>query len=85
VGHRTGLDYVEKRKPLSLPGHSNPTVIQTVKNKTIPITGRCEMLGVPHCLDNRVIDGGKAVSPTHRPHFTPQIFLMFPVLISVRG
>jgi hypothetical protein len=23
-------------------------------------------------LDNRLIDGGKVVSPTHRPHFTPQ-------------
>jgi hypothetical protein len=23
-------------------------------------------------LDNRLIDGGKDVSPTHPPHFTPQ-------------
>jgi hypothetical protein len=30
------------------------------------------MLGIPHCLDNRLIDGGKVVSPTHRPHFTAQ-------------
>jgi hypothetical protein len=29
------------------------------------------MLRIPHCLDNRLSDGGKAVSPTHRPHFTP--------------
>jgi hypothetical protein len=38
-------------------------------------------------LDNRHIDGCKAVIPTHQPHFTPQkhFFLMFPVLISVRG
>jgi hypothetical protein len=37
-------------------------------------------------LDNRLIDG-KVISPTHRLHFTPQklFFLMFPVLISVRG
>jgi hypothetical protein len=37
-----------------------------------------------HCLDNWLIDGGKVVSPTH---FTPRkdFFLMFPVLISVRG
>jgi hypothetical protein len=37
--------------------------------------------------DNRLIDGGKVVGPKHRPHFTPQkhYFLMFPVLISVRG
>jgi hypothetical protein len=46
------------------------------------------MLKIPHCLDNLLIDGGKVVSPTLRPHFTPQkheFFLMFPVLISVRG
>jgi hypothetical protein len=43
----------------------------------IPVTGRgglqgCEMLRVPHCLDNRLTDGGKVVSPTHPTHFTPQ-------------
>jgi hypothetical protein len=26
----------------------------------------------PTLLDNRLTDGGKVVSPTHRPHFTPQ-------------
>jgi hypothetical protein len=30
------------------------------------------MLRSPHCLDNRLTDGGKVVSPTHPPHFTPQ-------------
>jgi hypothetical protein len=25
------------------------------------------MLRIPHCLDNRLIDGSKFVSPTHRP------------------
>jgi hypothetical protein len=25
------------------------------------------MLRIPHCLDIRFIDGGKAVSPTHQP------------------
>jgi hypothetical protein len=30
------------------------------------------MLRVPHCLDNRLTDSGKVVSPTHPPHFTPQ-------------
>jgi hypothetical protein len=29
------------------------------------------MLRIPNSLDNRVIDGGKVVSPTHQPHFTP--------------
>jgi hypothetical protein len=27
----------------------------------------CEMLKIPHCLDNRLTVGGKAVSLTHRP------------------
>jgi hypothetical protein len=44
------------------------------KVKAIPIRGleSGEMLRIPHCLDNRLIDGGEAVSPTQRPHFTPQ-------------
>jgi hypothetical protein len=29
------------------------------------------MLRIPHCLDNRLIDGRKVVSPTHRPRSTP--------------
>jgi hypothetical protein len=29
------------------------------------------MLRIPHCLENRLTDGGKDVSPTHRPKFTP--------------
>jgi hypothetical protein len=28
---------------------------------------------IPHCLDNRLIDGDKVVSLTHRPRSTPQI------------
>jgi hypothetical protein len=27
------------------------------------------MLRIPHCLDNRLIDGGKVVSPTHLHQF----------------
>jgi hypothetical protein len=39
-----------------------------IKSKAIPVTGRgglwgCEMLRIPHCLDNRLINGGKVVSP----------------------
>jgi hypothetical protein len=30
------------------------------------------MLKIPRCLDNRLTDGGKIVSLTHLPHFTPQ-------------
>jgi hypothetical protein len=32
----------------------------------------CEMFRVLHCLDNRLTDGGKVVSPTNQPHFNPQ-------------
>jgi hypothetical protein len=32
----------------------------------------CEMSRIELCLDNRLTDGGKVISPTHRPHFTPQ-------------
>jgi hypothetical protein len=42
------------------------------KSKAISVTGRgglkgCKMLRIPHCLDNRLTDGGKIVSPTLRP------------------
>jgi hypothetical protein len=37
---------------------------------------RVERLRLPHYLDKRLIDGGKVVSPTRRPHFTPR-FLYF--------
>jgi hypothetical protein len=45
--------------------------------KAILVTGfrglyGCDMLRIPHCLDNRLTDGGNVVSPTHPPHFTPQ-------------
>jgi hypothetical protein len=47
------------------------------KSNAIPVTGRgglwgCEMLGIPHCLDNRPTDGDKVVSPTHRLRSSPQ-------------
>jgi hypothetical protein len=39
------------------------------------------MLRIPHCLDKQLTDGGKVVSPTHRPHFTPRnIIVSFLVL-----
>jgi hypothetical protein len=54
-----------------------PFYIIISKAKAIPVTGLgglqgCEMLRIPHCLDNRLTDGGKFVSPTHSPHSTPQ-------------
>jgi hypothetical protein len=64
--------------------------VMTLK-KSIPVTGRgglqvCETLRIPHYLDIRLIDGGKVVSPTHRPRSTPRniIFLLL-VLIALPG
>jgi hypothetical protein len=49
----------------------------SLKCKAIPVIGHagpygCETLRVPHYLDNRLADGGKVVSLTRRPPFTPQ-------------
>jgi hypothetical protein len=52
--------------------------VGTVKySKTITVTGLgglwgCEMLRIPHCLDNRLTDGDKVVSPTQPPRSTLQ-------------
>jgi hypothetical protein len=57
----------------------------------MPVTGRgsvvdYEMLRIPHCLDNRLTDGGKNVSLTHRLRSTPQKhYVLLLVLISVGG
>jgi hypothetical protein len=47
-----------------------------IKVKAIPVTGRggpqgFETSRLPHFLDNRLKDGGKIVSLTRRPLFTP--------------
>jgi hypothetical protein len=53
-----------------------------VKGKAIPVEGR-EKSRLQHFLDNRLTDGGEAVSLMYRPRFThPGKFL---VLIPVRG
>jgi hypothetical protein len=51
-------------------------------SKAIPVPGRggpqgCERLRLPHYLDKRPIDGGKVVSPTRLPHFTPRFLHFF--------
>jgi hypothetical protein len=56
-----------------------------LKNKANPVAGReglwgCDMSRIPHSRDNRLIDGGKIVSPTQQPRSTPQKHY-----ISVRG
>jgi hypothetical protein len=52
-------------------------MIYIKKGKVIPATGHegpqgCEMSRLPHSLDNRLTDGGKVVSLTRQPPFTPQ-------------
>jgi hypothetical protein len=47
------------------------------KGKAIPVTGRggpqsCGTFSLPHCLDNRLTNGGEAVSLMHQPPFTPR-------------
>jgi hypothetical protein len=45
------------------------------------------MLRIPHCLDNRLTDGGKVVSPTHRRnseyHIFSQSFNLFYVALNI--
>jgi hypothetical protein len=43
------------------------------------------MLTIPHCLHSRLTDGGKVVSPTHRPHFTPRKIIIFMFLVMLGG
>jgi hypothetical protein len=52
-------------------------VLRYRKGKDIPVTGRggpsgCERSRLPHYLHKRLTDGGKVVSPTRRPPFTPR-------------
>jgi hypothetical protein len=41
------------------------------------------MLRTPYCQDNRLTDGGKVVSPKHRPRSLPQEHYLLLVLIFV--
>jgi hypothetical protein len=66
---------------LNFSGHLNIT------GEGITVRGRggpqgCETLRLPHCLDNRLTDGGEVVSLTRRPPLTQGRFL---VLISGGG
>jgi hypothetical protein len=51
------------------------------EGKAIPVTGHggpqgCEMLRLPHFLDNWLTDGGEVVSLMHQLPFTPGRFLV---------
>jgi hypothetical protein len=57
----------------------NSTCVKTMmhKGKAIPVAGHegpwgCEVLRLSHFLDNRLTDGGEAVSPKHRAALYPQ-------------
>jgi hypothetical protein len=52
------------------------------KSKAVPVTGcgdlyGCEMLRIPHCLDSRLIDGGKAVAPRTGRTLLPRNIIFF--------
>jgi hypothetical protein len=52
-------------------------MVKRKKHKAILVTGRvglqgCELLRIPHCLDSRLTDGSRVVSPTHWMRSTPQ-------------
>jgi hypothetical protein len=59
--------------------HSRPVTGIKSESKAIPVTGRGGLLRIPHCLGSRLTDGGKVVSPTHRPllYFSETLFLCF--------
>jgi hypothetical protein len=51
-------------------------MVKVKKGIAIPVTGRggpwgCEMLRLPHFVNNRLTDGGKVVSLTRRTPFNP--------------
>jgi hypothetical protein len=66
-------------------------LLQIKRSKAIPVIvggglSGCEMLRIPHCLNNRLTDGGEVVSFTGRPRFTPQIhYFLLLIHIPVRG
>jgi hypothetical protein len=56
--------------------YKSMVLYRRVKGKAIPVTGRegpqvYETLRLSHFLDRRLRDGGKVVSLTHRPPFSP--------------
>jgi hypothetical protein len=64
------------------------TCLPTYNSKAIPVNGSRDLYGsemsrVPHCLDNRLTDGGEVVSLTLQPHSSPQKHFL--VLVSVTG
>jgi hypothetical protein len=57
IGHASPKSRLGKSEAILVAGHEGPQ--------------GCEMLRLPHFLDNRLTDGGE-VSPTHRPPLPPE-------------
>jgi hypothetical protein len=60
------------------------------KDKVVPVTGcggpySCKTLRLPHFLANRLIDGGKVVSFTRWPPFTPQEDSWYSILLEAES
>jgi hypothetical protein len=71
--------YLDRKEPTSQEMKIVAERQEAPKNqgKAIPVTGRggpygCETSRLQHFLDNRLTDGGEAVSLTSRPLFTPR-------------
>jgi hypothetical protein len=76
--HREEGRSLARSEPRASVNRAKPVTMVYYYNYTLSIqaTGHeglygCEMLSIPHCLGSRLTDGGKVVSPTHRPRFTP--------------
>jgi histone-lysine N-methyltransferase SETMAR len=80
---RSSENTVKNWREISLKNSRLPisAALKVKVSKDIPVTGHgsphgCKRLRLPHYLDKRLIGGGKVVSSTRRPHFTPR-FLHF--------
>jgi hypothetical protein len=89
VSHKE-IDHVQTKHSTQSYTNNNGHIAHK-ESKAILATDRgglygSEMSKISHCLDIRFIDGGKVVSPTHRPRFTHRniIFLLL-VHVYVRG
>jgi hypothetical protein len=79
-----------KRPSFSRLRHSTAAAGSHTDTKAIPVGGRggpqgCEMLRIPHCLDNPLTDGGEVLILTHRLRSTPQKHFLPLVFIYVRA
>jgi hypothetical protein len=78
IHSHTGIQHSEILLHIStVPSCHDPNTFAYIKLKLSPKQVRgdlwdCEMLKIPHGVDNRFTDGNKVVSLTRRPRSTPQ-------------